>query len=1210
MDPSHELSRSMASMDSMHSLGNRQRSDPKERYATFGGLSGYQPSFWQQVMAWLKRSVWLANVMGLLAFLVGAGISAAVLLALRDREARPSTDPIASRCGVVAAALSDTLARVMLSVHAMNWLIESNPNTTQTAFQQFFISFSKDVSIIPWTSYAPLILPAARPAFEARIGHPIYQSVAASNVALPVWKPDDTQFETRSQGSLYYPIQLTTAGYEKYIGFDVVSDSLGIVGINGMNLSLSLPMIQTINGTSVQIHRYILPWWGGNQTEEAATSPARGLFTGALRLSPLIAEVVENSIRNITMRVQIHDREENTYIYSTDGNTQLDLLGGTVATVAAAQRTWVIRCKGEVHKDNNSWVIFALLLILFLLLSILFRTAIRIWQALRPRTAPTNKDRQLDWMKTNAASILASLRDPLIIFDQTGYVIDANDEAAMVSKYDLDDFVRGVHVATLFPYLESKKKGGNGNGGAGSGTNGTNSANPKSMSSNSIRRDETAVEINESAVALPDAPSSSAVWPGLGYGQQEVTMKCKDGRMIEVDANFANVFQCVDTGEWIQAVVFRDLSSVKAVVKELQEAKEVAETNSMEKSNFLSFVLHELRNPLHAVIGLNTLLIQSLSAHMHFGRSHASTIPRSPNASPGLQGPSDIAPTPSPGSMAPHYEAMEHLSAISDAARLMRVIVNDMRVLSRLEAGNVELEKNVVDLQVLVSTVNRNMLAAQVELAASGESFADGASPSNVEMRLSVKGMEMEYGKEAGVGLGLQEKIPGMPAKEWFPPRVRVDATRLQQVLVNLISNSLKFTKTGTITLRAIVEKMREVNEAGQEVRPESLEVPKQDLRKQVCVRFEVEDTGKGIARSEIPKLFKTYSQSKLNRGDLSGTNVSLNVVASLLHMMGGEMHVQSQVAKGTRIWFALWMDVIELSPDDKVIDDNRSQTDIASTTPLVASNLGIGTPYLADLSRRPSMAPQAAMHAAMTTLSRARSPMTAPYPEPQQPTVPSSPDGQTISGTTPATPYVAPARIQALTRTSSQSPVTPSRRQSQTTVNNASGRGSISGPSAKKKSGESNVRRLGTHPCKDRSIRVLVVEDNNVIQKLAEKMLTRAGFEVRTANNGEEALAKIETAGKDWFDVCLMDLLMPIMDGFQATEEIRRRGYTLPVIALTAKSSESDRLRCLKIGFNYFTTKPFQLGDISTIIRYMVGAEGDQNAAGVNDGGPLYAPM
>ncbi|KAJ3027015.1 hypothetical protein HDV00_011466, partial [Rhizophlyctis rosea] len=872
-----------------------------------------------------------------------------------------------------------------------------------------------------------------------------------------------------------------------------------------------------------------------------------------IRLSSLLDTIVGITTQNVSMRVQIHDREDNTYIYSNDGVKELDLLGGTVMGINVAQRTWVVRCKGNMPGDNDAWVIFALLLILFLLLSFFLRCLIRTWQSLKPRTPPTIKDRQLDWMKTNAASILASLRDPLIIFDQTGYVIDANDEAAMVSKYDLDDFVRGVHVSVLFPYLEAKKKGvgatmERGSGGVGGGQKYPSA---QSLSATNIRRDETAVEINESALQLPgvnnSSDSSPNAWQGLGYGQQDVTMKCKDGRMIEIDANFANVFRCSDTAEWIQAVVFRDLSSVRAVVKELQEAKEVAETSSMEKSNFLAFVLHELRNPLHAVIGLNTLLIQSLSAIMH-SPNRATSFIRSPNpSSPCGTGGSDPHHTsgPTPNSMAAHYEAMEHLSAISDAARLMRVIVNDMRVLSRLEAGNVELERNVVDLQSLVSTVNRNMLAAQEEMAASGESFADGAAPGNVEIRLQVKGMEMDGGEEAG------------------------------------------------------------------------------DLRKQVCVRFEVEDTGKGISRNEIPKLFKTYSQNKLNRGDLSGTNVSLNVVSSLLHMMGGEMHVQSQVGKGTRIWFSLWMDVVDEPIPERSLDDNQSQTDIASTTPLVASNLGIGTPYLAGLSRRTSVAPQA-----MNTLARARSPRTGGTSEAvamaasagmgpggvgeqhESPiSNPPSPDGQTMAGSPPGLPYVPPPRVQALTRNTSSSPVSNSRRQSASTVNNATGRGSVSGAAGKKKTNE-NVRRLGNHPCKDRSIRVLVVEDNNVIQKLAEKMLTRAGFEVKTANNGEEALAKIEAAGKDWFDVCLMDLLMPVMDGFQATEEIRRRGYTLPVIALTAKSSESDRLRCLKIGFNYFTTKPFQLGDISTIIRYMVGAEGDQSASGVNDGGPLYAPM
>ncbi|RKO92654.1 hypothetical protein BDK51DRAFT_38671 [Blyttiomyces helicus] len=142
---------------------------------------------------------------------------------------------------------------------------------------------------------------------------------------------------------------------------------------------------------------------------------------------------------------------------------------------------------------------------------------------------------------------------------------------------------------------------------------------------------------------------------------------------------------------------------------------------------------------------------------------------------------------------------------------------------------------------------------------------------------------------------------------------------------------------------------------------------------------------------------------------------------------------------------------------------------------------------------------------------------------------------------------------------------------------------------------------RLGTHPTKDRPIRVLVVEDNELIQALSEKMLVRAGFEVAVSSNGVEAIAKIEEVGARWFDVVLMvgsplcraycgsvggDLSMPVMDGFQATEAMRKRHWTLPIIALTS----NDRARCMKVGFSYFMTKPFQLGDIATIIRFMVG--------------------
>ncbi|KAJ3286607.1 hypothetical protein HK104_008959 [Borealophlyctis nickersoniae] len=727
---------------------------------------------------------------------------------------------------------------------------------------------------------------------------------------------------------------------------------------------------------------------------------------------------------------------------------------------------------------------------------------------------------------------------------------------------------------------------------------------------------------------MSDVTLNIADWSGFAHGLQEVPMKCNDGRAIEVEANFSEVIECESSKRQIQAVVVRDCSATKAAMREMQEAKDAAETGNMEKSNFMAFVFHELRNPLHAVIGLNALLIQSLSMTME--------EPRSPTGSPL---PSGLPAPQAQSSVIAHQEAMEYLAAISDAARMMRVIVNDMRVLSKLEAGTVELEHNVFNLQRLVETVYRNQIAAQDEMIATGETIGNGGGGQMVEIRMQVKGLEgitkdSAVGDAAGaVGLGLQEAISGMPGKDWFPPKVRGDATRIQQVLCNLLSNSLKHTKSGTVYIRAHVQKVREIDSAGRERNavPSNSAPASGVTRKQACVRFEVEDTGKGIPKSEIPKLFKTVQSafSEYSSQDqpmdthitnfwtfidreVSGTTISLNVVNSLVHMMGGEMHVHSQIGKGTRIWFALWLDVVE-GPDN---DDCPSPDGGMSLY-----SIGIGTPYLGGIMRRQSAA-ASVLYPNGPVLTRTQS---SSGDGAQKGTQESS-ERQVVPGSPSSTYRTPPPRARTISRSASDDPKMPapatSRRQSMAAIPgpmNNSGisaatsplRCAISGPpSIGKKKAVGSVRRLGQHPTKDRPIRVLVVEDNDLIQKLAEKMLSRAGFEVRTANNGEEALSKIEAAGENWFDVCLMDLLMPVMDGFQATQEIRNRVWTLPVIALTAKSSECDRLRCLKIGFSYFMTKPFQLGDIATIIRYMVGAEGDQNAVGVNDPGPLLRPI
>jgi len=105
----------------------------------------------------------------------------------------------------------------------------------------------------------------------------------------------------------------------------------------------------------------------------------------------------------------------------------------------------------------------------------------------------------------------------------------------------------------------------------------------------------------------------------------------------------------------------------------------------------------------------------------------------------------------------------------------------------------------------------------------------------------------------------------------------------------------------------------------------------------------------------------------------------------------------------------------------------------------------------------------------------------------------------------------------------------------------------------------------------------ILLVEDNPVNQKLAKMMLTKAGYQVDVANNGKEAVDKYTTSPEN-FDLIFMDIQMPEMDGMQATQNIREKGFdTIPIIAMTAHAMKGDREKCLNSGMNDYITKPIK---------------------------------
>jgi hypothetical protein len=119
-------------------------------------------------------------------------------------------------------------------------------------------------------------------------------------------------------------------------------------------------------------------------------------------------------------------------------------------------------------------------------------------------------------------------------------------------------------------------------------------------------------------------------------------------------------------------------------------------------------------------------------------------------------------------------------------------------------------------------------------------------------------------------------------------------------------------------------------------------------------------------------------------------------------------------------------------------------------------------------------------------------------------------------------------------------------------------------------------------HAVPARALRVLLAEDNPVNQKLAQLMLQRLGHASVVAGNGEEAVALV---AREPFDLVLMDMQMPVVDGIEATRRIRATGATLPIVAMTANAMEADRVRCIEAGMNGFLAKPVRGPELAAVI-------------------------
>jgi two-component system, sensor histidine kinase and response regulator len=399
------------------------------------------------------------------------------------------------------------------------------------------------------------------------------------------------------------------------------------------------------------------------------------------------------------------------------------------------------------------------------------------------------------------------------------------------------------------------------------------------------------------------------------------------------------------------------------------------------------------------------------------------------------------------------------------------------------------------------------------------------------------------------------------------PRRLIGDPLRLGQILVNYANNAVKFTERGEIGILVRVE---------------------EETADEVVLRFSVRDTGIGIAKEQQALLFRSFSQADTSTTrKYGGTGLGLAISAKLAAMMDGRVGLESEPGQGSTFWFTA-----RLGKGHEAGSRLLPEPDLRGRRLLVVDDNDNARIILADIlaSMTFKVAQADAGAAAVAEIERAAAagePYEIAFIDWHMPDL----DGIDTARRIARLALPAPPRLVMVTafgreeviRKAKQAgfdeilvkPVTPSQL-FDTTMRVLGGR---TAPRAERRA------RPGTVPAElaaVRGSRLLLVEDNELNQEVARELLRHAGVEVDIAGDGKQAVAMVAAKA---YDMVLMDVQMPVMDGIAATETIRGAGHRLPIIAMTASVMEKDRERCLAAGMDGHLPKPIEPAELWAVL-------------------------
>ncbi|WP_456292684.1 response regulator [Pseudomonas sp. AK106] len=445
-------------------------------------------------------------------------------------------------------------------------------------------------------------------------------------------------------------------------------------------------------------------------------------------------------------------------------------------------------------------------------------------------------------------------------------------------------------------------------------------------------------------------------------------------------------------------------------------------------------------------------------------------------------------------------EQRQQLSIAHDSGKVLVELLNDILDLSKFDAGQVELERIPFD------------LAALIEDTAS--LLSQNAAP-NVELTCLIDPR--------------------------FPASVLGDPTRVRQIVSNLLSNALKFTRAGRVDVR--------LGQYGDRV------------------RIEVCDTGIGIAQDAQAKIFQPFTQAEaaITR-QYGGTGLGLTLTHNLTDAMNGQLSIESAVGVGSR--FRVDLPLPAHTPalkwpmlKGKVLVASDADSGLLEMLSRLLPEWGVTCQPLAD-GAAPDAGADLLISDCPQCLVAIREACTVP-----------------VLLVTAYGNFMPGEQVAALAPLQQQA-----RPLSRTVLHQSLAR-------ILDADGQAGIRQEQGDPSPTHRARILLVEDNPVNQLVAKGMLGKLGCDVVVSSNGAEALQQLE---QDHFDLVLMDCNMPVMNGYDATRRIREneRWSGLPIIALTANAMPEEREHCKAAGMSDYLAKPFRREELMALLDQWIPVE------------------